>query len=260
MLVHWATGGGGSGGGAAAEEAASAPLELDVHSFTTDAAPVAESYQHMDELVKQLQQGMAAVLARPDATAAAAASGRAVAEQRGGSEVGTSGRRRGSQLGEEEPPGHPLQEGPPRQGGGSGMGYESPRWPGSGIGVGGNDLVPPGLHPPGISPIPGRPLGGLGGGAPGLGGGGMHVGPHHPMFGPGRLGGTMGGGPGGIPPDDLPPGARWDPIAPPGLPGFRPGDFRPEREGHGRPRPPMHPDVMQPGAGGGGDDFDSMFG
>lgn len=45
-------------------------------------------------------------------------------------------------------------------------------------------------------------------------GGGMHVGPGHPMFGPGRMGGGVGGPPGhgGL----LPPGARYDPINPPG--------------------------------------------
>ena len=50
------------------------------------------------------------------------------------------------------------------------------------------------------------------------GGGGMQVGSHDPLFGPGRMGG--GRGLGGAP---LPPGARWDPIAPPGMRGFNPG-------------------------------------
>ena len=63
------------------------------------------------------------------------------------------------------------------------------------------------------------------------GGGGMHVGPGDPIFGPGRMGGGVGGPPGhgpGMP--GLPPGARWDPIAPPGMRGFHPGQglWRPQ--------------------------------
>jgi hypothetical protein len=87
------------------------------------------------------------------------------------------------------------------------------------IGVGYNDVRPTGVG------IPAR-------------GGGMMVGPHHPIFGRGRL----------EPPSGheghLPPGARWDPIAPPGMRGFFPGDF--ERRGSGR-RGEIHPDIMQPG-------------
>lgn len=65
--------------------------------------------------------------------------------------------------------------------------------------------------------------------------GGMLVGPHHPIFGPGRLDPTR--------PEQqgtLPPGARWDPIAPPGVRGFFPGDFQ------RRPTQP-HPDIMPRG-------------
>lgn len=66
------------------------------------------------------------------------------------------------------------------------------------------------------------------------GGGGMHVGPGDPIFGPGRMGGGLGGPPGhgpGMP--GLPPGARWDPIAPPGMRGFHPGQglWRPQAVG-----------------------------
>ena len=98
------------------------------------------------------------------------------------------------------------------------------------LAVGGEDVVPAGLRPPGV------PVGG-GGGA----GGGMLFGPDHPAF-RGGLGGAGGlGGP------SRPPGVRWDPISPPGLPGFEPpgGGFG------GGLRPPLHPDVMQPGTGGG---------
>ena len=88
-------------------------------------------------------------------------------------------------------------------------------------------------------------------------GGGMHVGPNDPLFAgrhdPLRVPG--GGGRGG-----LPPGARYDPIAPEGLPGFNPDDFQPQRRGgRGSGGPPMHPDLLQPGPGRGAD-WDSMFG
>ncbi len=69
------------------------------------------------------------------------------------------------------------------------------------------------MRPPGAPDIPGAPgfLGG-GGGLPGVGGGGMHVGPDDPLF-AGRMGVGRGRG-GGL----MPPGARWDPIGPPGMP------------------------------------------
>lgn len=110
-------------------------------------------------------------------------------------------------------------------------------------GVGYEDVNPPGIPGPGFHPVP-RPEG-----LPHQGGG-MHVGPHHPMFGPGKLEinpdeGSSGSG-------TLPPGARWDPIAPPGMEGFRPGDFQKNKTGK------PHPDMMQPGPGR--TDFDSFFG
>lgn len=103
--------------------------------------------------------------------------------------------------------------------------------------VGDTDLYPPGL--PAMPPV-----------VP-FGGGGSLVGPAHPAFFPG-------GQPPSHPqrPGDLPPGARWDPYGPPGVPGFEPGRFGGER-GEPRPplRPPLHPDLAQMG---GGDD-DSLF-
>lgn len=89
----------------------------------------------------------------------------------------------------------------------------------------------------------------------GLGPDGMMVGPHHPIFGRGRT----------EPPPGheglIPPGARWDPIAPPGLPGFFPGDFERGRgRGRGRGGDEIHPDIMQPGRGGFGTGFDGGFG
>ncbi len=84
----------------------------------------------------------------------------------------------------------------------------------------------------------------------------MLMGPGHPAFG-GRGGGSLAvpgrgtGGPGL--------GMRWDPIAPPGLPGWRPGDFQRPPPGQGRGAPDLDPDIMQPGPGR-GTDWDSMYG
>ena len=110
--------------------------------------------------------------------------------------------------------------------------------------VGYGDVVPPGIRPPGSLIEPG-----------GLGrGGGMMVGPHHPIFGPRRIDDPEYDpsieGRGG-----LPPGARWDPIGPPGTPGFRPSDF--QRRQSSREHP--HPDIMPPGRGAGAN-WDSFFG
>ncbi|KAI8610410.1 hypothetical protein BC830DRAFT_1145935 [Chytriomyces sp. MP71] len=94
-------------------------------------------------------------------------------------------------------------------------GYRPIRPPGGGFGTGDIDLDPFGAAP-GLIP----PRGGFGGMHPG---GGMYVGPDHPMFGGGGLGGGIGGGgPGGIyggpgtslPPGAVPPNARFDPIGP----------------------------------------------
>jgi len=76
----------------------------------------------------------------------------------------------------------------------------------------------------------------------GLGPGGMMVGPHHPIFGRGRLDPPSGRE------GHLPPGARWDPIGPPGTQGFFPGDFERRNQANRDVHPDMvHPDIMQPG-------------
>ncbi|KAK2657750.1 hypothetical protein Ddye_010802 [Dipteronia dyeriana] len=74
--------------------------------------------------------------------------------------------------------------------------------------------------------------------------GGMLVGPGHPMFGGND---RLPGFPGGIP--GVPPGARFDPYGPPGVPGFEPNRFvrNPRRPGGG-----THPDLEH---FGGGSDF-----
>eukprot|EP00210_Caulerpa_lentillifera_P005572 g5329.t1 len=53
-------------------------------------------------------------------------------------------------------------------------------------------------------------------------------------------------------------GMRYDPIAPPGVRGYRPGDFLPGNEWD-MSGPPYHPDVGPPGPGR-GPDFDHMYG
>lgn len=95
-----------------------------------------------------------------------------------------------------------------------------------------------------LDPVDGR------GSGHAMGPDGMMVGPHHPIFGRGRM----------EPPPGheghLPPGGRWDPIAPPGMQGFFPGDFERGRgRGRGRGGNEIHPDledIMQPGRGTGG--------
>ncbi|KAL6782759.1 hypothetical protein ACKKBG_A08010 [Auxenochlorella protothecoides x Auxenochlorella symbiontica] len=116
-----------------------------------------------------------------------------------------------------------------------------------GYAVGDRDRYPLGLAParggamPGLLPLMEGPP---------RRGGGMHVGPGDPLF-DDRLGrGPAHGGP------RPPPGARWDPIAPPGLPGFHPDGNLPR----GPPgRGGIHPDIMQPGPGRGGTGADFGF-
>ncbi|KAL7136381.1 hypothetical protein ABFS83_10G026000 [Erythranthe nasuta] len=100
-------------------------------------------------------------------------------------------------------------------------GYVVPLVPG----FGGSDLFPgPGA---GMYPTRGD-----------FGGGSMLVGPNNPIF--------FGGGapepglPGGL--QGVPPGARFDPYGPPGVPGFEPGRFvrNPRRPGQGGPHPDLH--------------------
>jgi len=171
-------------------------------------------------------------------------------ERRKKEEEGQEGAVRGGGGGAPRP--HPQQE----------HHYPRPPPPHPVPSIGADDLYPPGLGPgmPGIAhPFPG---GGIGGG----GIGSSQVGPDHPLFGarhPGiRPPGGMGGGH-GPPVPGLPPGARWDPINPPGMPGFLLDDFRPPPgqgpgqggvgggRGRGRGGPPsFHPDIMPPGPGG----------
>ncbi|KAJ1668904.1 hypothetical protein IW140_000030 [Coemansia sp. RSA 1813] len=118
--------------------------------------------------------------------------------------------------------------------------------------VGASDLNPPG---PEINSRPGYA-------GRGDAGGSMLVGPTHPMFGQGiddddddYAGIGPLGGPERLPPDAMPPGARFDPVTPfrpmPGGPGYMPGRGRGGRGRGGRGR----------GAGGpfGGDPDNDAF-
>ncbi|KAG2645951.1 probable proteasome inhibitor [Panicum virgatum] len=98
-----------------------------------------------------------------------------------------------------------------------------------------SSLIYPPIAPLGIDdlfPGPGAgfyPHSGIGGG------GGMHVGPNDPRFFPSNPFPSPFGGPGSVPP-----GGRYDPIGPPGVPGFEPSNVRRPR------RPPggsTHPDL-----------------
>ncbi|XP_058091333.1 probable proteasome inhibitor [Magnolia sinica] len=69
-------------------------------------------------------------------------------------------------------------------------------------------------------------------------GGGMLLGPNDPRW--GGIGGEQPGFPGGGLAPGIPPGSRFDPYGPPGVPGFEPGRFvrNPRRPGGG-----THPDL-----------------
>jgi proteasome inhibitor subunit 1 (PI31) len=111
--------------------------------------------------------------------------------------------------------------------------FSSPFYPG----IGHDDLYPG----PGAGMYPSRDGFGVGGGSV--------VGPDHPMF--GGIGTGIGGNryPGGLL-SGVPPGARFDPYGPPGVPGFEPNRFtrdpRGPRGGGG-----THPDLQHFGS----DDF-----
>ncbi|CAO2821169.1 unnamed protein product [Amaranthus hypochondriacus] len=108
------------------------------------------------------------------------------------------------------------------------------------IPVGGSDLFPG----PGAGMFPTRG---------GFGDGSMLLGPQDPRWFGGGGFPDHPGNPGRQP--GIPPGARYDPYGPPGVPGFEPDRFgrfpRGPNPGRGS-RPPgrIHPDLEQPGSGG----------
>jgi len=227
--------------GTEAASGAAQVIELDVAKYTTDAPAAPQAFQNSDALVQALDcalgQPMGATMSGAASKTAAQSTQETDAER---------AREEGGSYERAEPSYSPLQEGPVRGGAGRLPSGISP------TGVGYEDVVPPGMRPPGFHPGPGGLEGMIQG--PPMRGGGMLVGPDHPMFGPGKLdqGYRGGGGPPGQG-SGHPAGARWDPVAPPGMRGFRPDDFQ-----HHDPTKP-HPDVMQPGPGK-GTDWDSFYG
>jgi len=102
-----------------------------------------------------------------------------------------------------QPERSPLMVDPPRNPSSGGVGFIPPR-----------DPFRPAVDPFGYGRADLDPLSG--------GGGGMFMDPRglpRPGFGPGGLGGPPGGfgGPPGFPPGSIPPGARFDPVGPPGM-------------------------------------------
>ncbi|KAH8830767.1 PI31 proteasome regulator N-terminal-domain-containing protein [Flagelloscypha sp. PMI_526] len=104
-----------------------------------------------------------------------------------------------------------------------------------------------------LDPFPGEPRLGRNAFAPpqlfpGAGGDGMFVGPDHPLFQGGGVGGNgPWGGDGFLPPMGAPPGARFDPVNPlggPGLGPFAPGGRAPRQQGD-----PDNDEFMPPGMG-----------
>lgn len=222
---------------------------IDVAKFTTDNPNPASSYKNLPLLIGTLQQCSLGIPTAPTEQPSGPGSS---SSSRGGAPTvpSPSPQPSGPDYNSTNDE-NPLRMAPPTRR--PVPGYGSPGMP---LGIGTEDVVPPGVRPPGYHhpPLPGNLPSGP------HRGGGMHVGPGDPIFGTGRYGRGVGvggreggGGVGGGGGEVLPPGARWDPIAPEGLPGAHPEDYVPEL------RPRIHPDVMQPGPGNGGS-FDSMFG
>ncbi len=251
LLVQWMTGSG---------SAQAQVVELGIDIYTTESSAAPAAYQNTEDLMKALDTTLGKGINAADGSVAAGSASTSSKQQQEhatrrnayqeGNEPGPSNR------GEEQGYISPLQEGPPFYPGGGSRGGGEILPPGiMPSSVGYEDVVPPGVRPPGY----GGGYGGVSGipaGPPHMGGG-MHVGPGHPVFGPGKLGGGV-----GMPPEfggrsdhgvPLPPGARWDPIGPPGTRGFQPDDF--QRRDPSQP----HPDMMQPGPGK-GTDWDQFYG
>ncbi|EIE21537.1 hypothetical protein COCSUDRAFT_66937 [Coccomyxa subellipsoidea C-169] len=248
MLLHWASPG-------SFDEPRM--LELNVDDYVDDTArpdDVASAYKNLGDLASRLQSTFYVGSAKDAAAPPAEASSTATQAGSEASPVATPVSAAAARSVEDDP----FQlKGPPT------YPQPAPYVPR----VGTDDLLPPVRPPmPGQMP-PGEGGGPLPGGLPGRRGGGMHVGPGDPLFRGPPAGvypgadpaGSFPGGPGygsepGFPPGGLPPGAHWDPIMPPGMQGFRPGDFqRRDRGRFGGGGPDVHPDIMPPGPGRGFD-------
>ncbi|KAK9840065.1 hypothetical protein WJX74_002789 [Apatococcus lobatus] len=205
-------------------------LELDVGKYTNASTDLVAGYSDLDGLVRKLQGSLQTPAASSSAGAQAGAQSAASSSGASLRQDPSSGSLREERDGNRP---NPLQIGQGRKGD---------------LPMGTGDLVPPGFPAPGLGPGP-PGFGGM----PGSRTGGMHMGPDDPLF-AGRRGMSMGPGS-----SSLPPGSRYDPIGPPGMPGFHPDDFTPQGRGQRLGPEGVHPDMMQPGPSK-GTDWDSMFG
>ena len=215
--------------------------EFDLETYTREdvegTSDVKAGYKLLDRLVARFGE-MESTLRKQYDGSAEEAGGRRDRDDRGDDD--DESRRTGGSTRPEPhyPPGH---HGSPS--GGAGGSLRRP-WPPL---VGADDLVPPGIRAPGmpgVGPFPDPMFGGPMRGS--------EVGPDDPLFGRRALGGRRSGH---IPPSNLriPPGARYDPIHPPGIPD-------PDFPGSGGQGPRIHPDIGPPGPGGSGGGMDFMFG
>lgn len=209
-------------------------IELDVNTFTNQSNGLVDGFANVDRLSEILAAFVATIVhgkaKRDDAREA---------RDRGEDAEATV------LIDEQQRVGHdPLRVPRMRPGG-----HVGPTIAPHPLSVGGHDLDP---FQPSMIGIPGRgPLGPQPGNV---------VGPDHPLFSgrmppprpyPGFGGGGFGGGGGFYPPPSVPPGARFDPYGPPGVPDFPgPGRYPP---GYG------HPDLPQPPDGDDGPPPPSMF-
>ncbi|CAK7342754.1 unnamed protein product [Dovyalis caffra] len=180
-------------------------LEIDVGDYVGEngATNYSEQYKNLDKLVKKMDEEILSKLDGPSTSSKASLSSNSCLESR-----------------------YAL-----RQNNEPGVGFYEPTSP---------QIPPSGFVVP---PVPGNPMSDLYPG-PGAGmyptgprrGGGMLIGPDDPSW-SGLFGGDP-GFPGGQP--NIPPGARFDPFGPPGVPGFEPNRFTrfPRRPGSN-----THPDL-----------------
>ncbi|KAL8102295.1 hypothetical protein AgCh_026976 [Apium graveolens] len=180
-------------------------LEINVNNYTVEngGSNYSTQFKNLGELVTSVNNGILGKLSAPSASSSEAAKSSSVTR---GSTVDLY------QASEPEPQAYNP----------SGVVFP-PVYPS----IGGSDLLPGA----GAGMYPSRGDFGIGGGT--------HVGPDHPIFNM-RFDGQRPVYPGATPPG-VPPGARFDPYGPPGVPGFEPKRFarNPPRPGGG-----AHPDLQ----------------
>ncbi|KAL6508015.1 hypothetical protein OROGR_024210 [Orobanche gracilis] len=178
-------------------------LEISVGEYVEDngGTNYASQFKNLEKLVASVNKE---IVDKIDGASASSSSSRPLSSDRMSSEDRP-------RIGIDEPEGPYIS---PHQG------FNVPPVPG----FGGSDLFPG----PGAGMYPSRGD---------FGGGSMLVGPDDPRF--------FGGGTGGLNfpgnPPGVPPGARFDPYGPPGMPGFEPGRFVRDPR---RPRGGPHPDLQ----------------